>query len=64
MKTTRTRRELWQTLAALALAATLAGCGQTGPLQLPQDRDAAGDTAAADEPDDEREDRDTAADER
>ena len=64
MKIPVTGRGIWLSLAIAAIAGNLAACGQTGPLQLPQDRDAAAPTPAADDDEDEREDRDAATDER
>ena len=59
-----TQRGFWLSVSMIALAVELAACGQTGPLQLPENRDAAVTAPAADEDEDEREDRDAAADER
>jgi predicted small lipoprotein YifL len=49
----------------VAVLAALGGCGQTGPLRLPEGSSAASTGGgAADEDEDERDDRDATADER
>jgi predicted small lipoprotein YifL len=64
MKIAVTGRGFWLLLAIGVMAGNLAACGQTGPLELPQDRDAAAPAPAADDDEDEREDRDAPTDER